>query len=89
MLHYVALGEFIYALPPLNGKRVVDVGAGTGRSALAVSQAYPSIDLTLIEPDEGRLQRAREKLPKAESPFCIHNIHIILYIYTKRRSVLI
>ena len=33
---------------------MVDVGAGTGRSALAVSRAYPSIDLTLIEPDEAR-----------------------------------
>jgi predicted RNA methylase len=44
----------IYALPPLKDLRVADLGAGTGRSAQALLAAYPSIHLTLIEPDEVR-----------------------------------
>ncbi|CAJ1331461.1 unnamed protein product [Effrenium voratum] len=61
------LREFVYALPPLSGKSVVDIGAGTGRSAAAVAAAYPKARLTLIDPDEGRLEMARGKLPR-ETP---------------------
>ncbi|CAE7558321.1 unnamed protein product [Symbiodinium natans] len=59
------LREFVYALPPLSGKRVVDVGAGTGRSAAAVAAAYPRAHLTLIDPDEGRLRTALVKLKRS------------------------
>ncbi|CAE7807839.1 unnamed protein product [Symbiodinium sp. CCMP2592] len=59
------LREFVYALPPLSGKRVVDLGAGTGRSAAAVAAAYPRAHFTLIDPDEGRLRTALIKLRRA------------------------
>eukprot|EP00435_Cladocopium_sp_Y103_P006086 s2457_g1.t4 len=64
------LRELIYALPPLKNLRVADLGAGTGRSAAALVAAYPSIQLTLIEPDEGRLKVALQKLPKAMEEQC-------------------
>jgi len=55
------LRETIWALPPLSGKRVADIAAGTGRSALAMAEAYPLAELTLLEVDEerGRLAMAR------------------------------
>ena len=48
----IVVGELIYALPPLKDLRVADLGAGTGRSGAALATAYPSIRLTLIDPDE-------------------------------------
>eukprot|EP00434_Breviolum_minutum_P040529 symbB.v1.2.036014.t1/scaffold4986.1/size32096/1 len=64
------LRELIYALPPLKDLRVADLGAGTGRSGAALATAYPSIRLTLIDPDEGRLRMAVQKLPQAMEHEC-------------------
>lgn len=50
----MALREIVWALPPLSGCRVADLGSGTGRSALAIAAAYPTADLTLLDVDKER-----------------------------------
>jgi hypothetical protein len=64
--------ELVIALPPLDYEdHLVDVGAGTGKLACAVGRAYPRLSrVSLIEPNEQKLERAvervREILPNAE-----------------------
>jgi SAM-dependent methyltransferase len=56
--------EFVVTLPPIGaGDHVVDVGAGTGKLSGLLTDAYPDLGrLTLIEPNEGKLDRARSRL---------------------------
>ena len=37
------MDEVLYALPPLKGKRVLDLCAGTGRESARLAKAYPSM----------------------------------------------
>jgi len=56
--------EFLIALPPVGADdHVVDVGAGTGKLSDLLAQAYRDVGLvTLIEPNERKLERARARL---------------------------
>eukprot|EP00928_Gymnodinium_smaydae_P054738 TRINITY_DN38470_c0_g1_i1.p1 TRINITY_DN38470_c0_g1~~TRINITY_DN38470_c0_g1_i1.p1 ORF type:complete len:291 (+),score=40.34 TRINITY_DN38470_c0_g1_i1:47-874(+) len=56
------LRELVLSLPPCSGKRVLDYGAGAGRSALAVAAAYPSARLTLLDSDAVRGDVALRRL---------------------------
>jgi SAM-dependent methyltransferase len=48
---------------------VVDVGAGTGKLSGLVADAYPDLGrLTLIEPNESKLDRARSRLAARLGP---------------------
>jgi len=62
--------EFVITLPPIGpGDHVVDVGAGTGKLAGLVADAYPDLGgVTLIEPNEGKLDRARSRLAARLGP---------------------
>ena len=61
----------MYALPPLSGKRVVDLGAGTGRSAAAVAAAYPRAHFTLIDPDEATRPHCSATVREEQPVACI------------------
>jgi len=58
--------EFVIALPPLGASdHVVDVGAGTGKLSLLLTGAYPRVGrISLVEPNEAKLERARARLRK-------------------------
>ncbi len=59
--------EFVIALPPLGeSDHLVDVGAGTGKLALEIAKAYPSLGrVTLLEPNAPKLARAKQRLAAA------------------------
>ena len=48
----------------LNGKRVLDVGCGTGTLAMMVKQAYPAADVVGLDGDPQILEIARSKAKK-------------------------
>lgn len=56
--------ELVVALPPIGAQdHVVDVGAGTGKLSGLLAEAYPDVGtVTLIEPNEAKLERARSRL---------------------------
>ena len=56
--------EFVITLPPIGPEdHVVDVGAGTGKLSGLLAEAYPDVGrITLIEPNESKLDRARSRL---------------------------
>ncbi|DBA02165.1 TPA: hypothetical protein N0F65_004800 [Lagenidium giganteum] len=54
--------ELVAALPPCDGKTVVDVCAGSGRVASALLQAYPTALVTLVDSSEERLALARNRI---------------------------
>lgn len=58
--------EFVIALPPIGADdHVADVGAGTGKLSGLVADAYPEVGrVTLIEPNERKLDRARGRLAR-------------------------
>ena len=45
--------------------RVLDLGAGTGHTALVLQDLYPTADLTLVEPAQAMLALAGDKVPGA------------------------
>jgi SAM-dependent methyltransferase len=62
--------EFVIALPPIGADdSLVDIGAGTGKLSGLVAEAYPDLGrLTLIEPNESKLDRARSRLVSRLGP---------------------
>ena len=57
------LDELMLALPPLPpGASVCDVACGTGNAALSVLDAYPQVDVTLIDEDPDVLALAQDKV---------------------------
>src|SRR5688572_23347841 len=56
--------QFVIALPPVGPEdHVVDVGAGTGKLSGLLADAYPDVGrITLVEPNERKLERARSRL---------------------------
>jgi len=62
--------EFVIALPPIGADdSLVDVGAGTGKLSGLVAEAYPDLGrVTLIEPNESKLDRARTRLASRLGP---------------------
>ncbi len=58
--------EMMLALPPLDARdHLIDVGAGTGKLAAIIAASYPRLGrLTLVEPNEDKLERARLRLEK-------------------------
>jgi hypothetical protein len=58
--------EMMLALPPLDASdHLIDVGAGTGKLAVLIANSYPQLGrVTLIEPNEDKLERARVRLEK-------------------------
>jgi SAM-dependent methyltransferase len=72
--------ETVIALPPLDrSDHLVDVGAGTGKLAGLIARSYPHLGrLTLIEPNERKLERAasrlRAALPEAEIAAVAHGL---------------
>lgn len=69
----LVLQELIYALPPLQDGEIADIGAGTGRSALAMLSAYPRVQLTLLDADAKRGKVALERLRDAHARHNSHN----------------
>lgn len=59
------LHELVAALPPCDGKRVVDLCAGSGRAAAALLAAYPTAQVTLADASAERLAMARNRLAAA------------------------
>ena len=49
------------------GKRILDVGTGTGIIALMMAQRYPNAVVTAIDIDEGAVKQAQQNV--AQSPF--------------------
>lgn len=58
----VMLDELILALPPCDGKRVLDLCAGTGRVAAALLGAYPTANVTLMDASSEHLMIAQKRL---------------------------
>ncbi|RLN20903.1 hypothetical protein BBJ28_00011454 [Nothophytophthora sp. Chile5] len=56
------LEELVLALPPCDGKHVLDLCAGSGRASAALLAAYPTARLTLVDSSEQRLLMARQRL---------------------------
>ena len=46
--------------------RVLDLGAGTGQTAVVLHELYPAAALTLVDPSPAMLEQARAKVPGAE-----------------------
>jgi predicted TPR repeat methyltransferase len=46
--------------------RVLDLGAGTGQTAVVLHELFPAADLTLVDPSAGMLAQARGKVPAAD-----------------------
>jgi predicted TPR repeat methyltransferase len=46
--------------------RVLDLGAGTGQTAVVLHELFPAAALTLVDPSSAMLARARGKVPVAE-----------------------
>lgn len=66
-LAFTMLEEFTAALPPLDPEaRVVDVACGTGNASFTLLTAYPTVRLTLLDPDRALLDVAEEKLDEFE-----------------------
>jgi len=59
--------ELVLALPPLGqADHLVDIGAGTGKLSHLIARGYPELGrVTLIEPNEVKLRRARSRLAEA------------------------
>jgi hypothetical protein len=68
--------ECLLALPPLDRPdHLFDVGAGTGKLAAVVAAAYPLLGrLTLIEPNEIKLARAKDRLVRLLPDAQIHTL---------------
>jgi SAM-dependent methyltransferase len=58
--------ECLLALPPLDRQdHLIDAGAGTGKLAALIAAGYPQLGrVTLIEPSESKLARAKQRLAK-------------------------
>ena len=69
----LVLQELVYALPPLQNGKIADVGAGSGRSALALLSAYPRVQLTLLDADAERGKVALQRLQDADAKHNSHN----------------
>ena len=46
--------------------RVLDLGAGTGQTAVVLHELYPAAALTLVDPSPAMLEQARAKVPGSE-----------------------
>jgi SAM-dependent methyltransferase len=59
--------ELLLALPPLGETdHLADIGAGTGKLSHLIARGYPELGrVTLIEPNEVKLRRARARLAEA------------------------
>lgn len=51
----------------LEPTRVLDLGAGTGQTAVVLRDLFPAAALTLVDPSAGMLERARDKVPAGET----------------------
>uniref|UniRef100_K3WLR4 Methyltransferase domain-containing protein n=1 Tax=Globisporangium ultimum (strain ATCC 200006 / CBS 805.95 / DAOM BR144) TaxID=431595 RepID=K3WLR4_GLOUD len=56
------LNEMIAALPPCDGKRAIDLCAGSGRASAALLAAYPTAVVTLVDSSSERLGIAQKRL---------------------------
>lgn len=56
------LDELVMALPPCNGKMVLDLCAGSGRASAAVLAAYPTAQFVLLDSSAQRLEMAAQRL---------------------------
>ncbi|KAE9285334.1 hypothetical protein PR003_g26612 [Phytophthora rubi] len=56
------LTQLVLALPPCDGKLLLDLCAGSGRAAAAVLEAYPTARLTLLDSSDQRLEMAAQRL---------------------------
>src|SRR5256885_12255275 len=58
--------ELLLALPLDQADHLADIGAGTGKLAHLIARGYPELGrVTLIEPNEIKLRRARARLAEA------------------------
>ena len=59
--------ELMLALPPLGAQdHLADAGAETGKLAALIAGGYPKLGrISLLEPNQEKLERARERLAKA------------------------
>jgi SAM-dependent methyltransferase len=68
--------ECLFALPPLDRPdHLVDAGAGTGKLAALIAAGYPLLGrVTLIEPNEVKLARARQRLTRLLPDAQVHTL---------------
>src|SRR2546428_9218914 len=59
--------ELLLALPPLGETdHLAEIGAGTGKLSHLIARGYPELGrVTLVEPNEVKLRRARARLAEA------------------------
>ncbi len=53
--------ELLAGMGDLNGKRILDVGSGTGTMSMLIKQAYPGVDMVGLDGDPQILEIARSK----------------------------
>ena len=72
--------ELVIALPPIGAEdHVADVGAGTGKLSSLLADAYPDVGtVTLIEPNERKLERARGRLAKRLGAERVRGVRAVL-----------
>jgi SAM-dependent methyltransferase len=72
--------EFVVALPPVGAAdHVADVGAGTGKLSGLLADSYPDVGrITLIEPNESKLERAHGRLAARLGPDRVRAVRALL-----------
>lgn len=54
-------------LDPKSGDRIIDIGAGRGKKAARISQAFPGTELFAVDPSERRVAKAKRDYPSVRS----------------------
>lgn len=60
------IAELIARIPPIEPRRAIDLGCGTGNSTAALAARFPGAALTGLDNSAEMLAKARKDLPRAE-----------------------
>ncbi|OWZ16114.1 hypothetical protein PHMEG_00010135 [Phytophthora megakarya] len=81
------LSELVLALPPCGDLKVLDLCAGSGRASAAVLEAYPSVQLILIDSSNQRLNMAEKRLEQLQ-PGVTHRTQFLTKVVTTEIELL-